>query len=240
MMKLTREDLSMLPAWVGLNERTVSFFEWLTDGEVSPWKCGDAFLIKVRQRKDYFLYTGCGRGNVLEIGENLKFAGMFRWKDCGLYDIKEPLRKLFRIPDEFDFPGKADARKEAEEIANRKAFLLITRDWDAILQEARCEKEQMIPKITRSEIQKQAKEYDQAGKTEEEICFQPEVPASQYFSDHCYLLFLDNKEWVAERIARQWVLENAAYISRQRIWYGCIRNEFREIKKAAERQKQRK
>lgn len=238
MMKLTREDFSMLPAWVGLNERTVSFFEWLTDGEAVPWKCGDSFLIKVRQRKDYFLYIGCGKGNVLEIGENLIFVGMFRWKDCGLYDIKEPLRKLLRIPDEFDFPGKADARKEAGEIANRKAFLLITRDWDAILQEARREKKQMIPKITRSEIQKQAKEYDQAGKTEEEIRFQPEVPVSQYFSDHCYLLFLDNKEWVAERIARQWVLENAAYISRQRIWYGCIRNEFREIKKAAERRKQ--
>ncbi|RRK32118.1 hypothetical protein EBB54_12605 [Schaedlerella arabinosiphila] len=238
MMKLIREDLSMLPAWVGLNERTVSFFEWLTDGEAAPWKCGDAFLIKVRQRKDYFLYIGCGKGNVLEIGENLIFVGMFRWKDCGLYDIKEPLRKLLRIPDEFDFPGKADARKEAGEIANRKAFLLITRDWDAILQEARREKKQMIPKITRSEIQKQAKEYDQAGKTEEEIRFQPEVPVSQYFSDHCYLLFLDNKEWVAERIARQWVLENAAYISRQRTWYGCIRNEFREIKKAAERRKQ--
>ena len=212
MMKLIREDLSMLPAGVGLNERTVSFFEWLTDGEAAPWKCGDAFLIKVRQRKDYFLYIGCGKGNVLEIGENLIFVGMFRWKDCGLYDIKEPLRKLLRIPDEFDFPGKADARKEAGEIANRKAFLLITRDWDAILQEARREKKQMIPKITRSEIQKQAKEYDQAGKTEEEIRFQPEVPVSQYFSDHCYLLFLDNKEWVAERIARQWVLENAAYI----------------------------
>jgi len=240
MMKLTREDLLMLQAWVGLNERTVSFFEWLTDGEAAPWKCGDDFLIKVRQRKDYFLYTGCGKGCVLEIGENLIFAGMFRWKDCGLYDVKEPLRKLLRIPDEFDFPGKADARKEAEEIASRKAFLLIRRDWDAILQEARCEKEQMIPKITRSEIQKQAKGYYQAGKTEEEIRFQPEVPASKYFSDHCYLLFLDNKEWVAERIAKQWVLENAAYISRQRIYYGCIRDEFREIKKEAERQKQRK
>ena len=90
MMKLIREDLSMLPAWVGLNERTVSFFEWLTDGEAAPWKCGDAFLIKVRQRKDYFLYIGCGKGNVLEIGETRRFVGMFRWKDCGLYDIKEP------------------------------------------------------------------------------------------------------------------------------------------------------
>ena len=59
---------------------------------------------------------------MLEIGENLIFAGMFRWKDCGLYDVKEHLRKLLRISDEFGFPGKADARKEAEEIAGRPFF----------------------------------------------------------------------------------------------------------------------
>jgi len=76
--------------------------------------------------------------------------------------------------------------------------------------------------------------------TAEEIFFRPEVPVARYFSDRCYLLFLDNKEWIAEKVARQWVLENAAYISRQRIWYGCIRDEFMEIKKAAERQKQGK
>ena len=98
----------------------------------------------------------------------------------------------------------------------------------------------MLPKITRSEIRNQADKYYEAGKTAEEIFFRPEVPVARYFSDRCYLLFLDNKEWVAEKVARQWVLENVAYISRQRLWYGCIRDEFMEIKKAAERQKQGK
>lgn len=240
MMKLTKEDLSMLPAWVGQNGRTVSFFEWLTNGELFPWKCGNFFLIKVRQRKDYFLYAGYGKGQILKMEENLEFAGIFRWKDCGLYDLRKPLRNLLGIPDEFGFPEKADALKEAEEIANRKALLLIRQEWGEILQEAQCEKAGMIPKIARNEIQKYAKKYYQAGKRAEEICFQPEVPVERYFSDHCYLLFLDNKKWVAEKIARQWVLENAAYISRQRIWYGCIRDEFMEIKKEAERQKLRK
>ncbi|MCI8727983.1 MAG: hypothetical protein HFG66_18160 [Hungatella sp.] len=240
MMKLTKEDLSMLPIWVGLNRRTVSFFEWLATGELFPWKCGNVFLVKVKQRKDYFLYACCGKEQVLKMEENLEFVGFFRWKDCGLYDLKESLRKLLGISDEFVFPEKADALKEAEEIANRKACLLIRQDWKEILQETKCEKERMIPKVARDEVQKYAKEYSQAGKRAEEICFQPEVPVAKYFSDHCYLLFLDNKKWVAEKIARQWVLENADYISRQRIWYGCIRDEFMEIKKAAERQKLRK
>ena len=238
MKRFTKEDFSMLPAWVGQNERTASFFEWLTEEGLSPLKCGNTFLVKVRQRKDYFLYAGCGKGRVLPMEESLEFAGIFRWKDYGLYDLREPLRKLLRIPEEFQFPEKAEALKEAETIANQKALLFTERDWGSVLKEARCEKERMIPKIIRSEIREQAKVYDQAGKTEEEICFRPEVPVKKYFSDHCYLLFLDNKEWVAEKIARQWVLENAAFISRQRIYYGCIRDEFREIKKEAERRKQ--
>ncbi len=237
MKGLTREDLFMLPAWVGQNDRTASLFEWLAEEGLSPLKCGDCFLIKVEQGKDYFLYLGRGRGKMLQMEESLEFAGIFRKRDCGLYDLTEPLRKLLGISDRFQFPEKAEALKEAETIANEKALVLIEQDWGTVLQEARCEKEQMIPKITRSEIREQAKKYYEAGKTAEEIRFRPEVPVGRYFSEHCYLLFLGNKKRVAERIARQWVLENAAYISRQRIWYGCIRDEFMEIKRTAERQK---
>lgn len=237
---LTKADLAMLPAWVGQNDRTISLFEWLAEEHLSSLKCGDCFLIKVKQRKDYFLYIGRGRGKLLSMEESLEFAGIFRRKDCGLYDLKGPLRKLLGIPEHFRFPEKAEALKEAEAIASQKALVLTGRDWGTILAEARCEKEQMIPKITRSEIRKLAEEYYEAGKTAGEICFCPEVPVAQYFSEHCYLLFLDNKERVAEKVARQWVLENAAYISRQRIWYGCVRDEFMEIKKTAERRKQGK
>lgn len=240
MKGLTREDFSMLPAWVGQNEHTVSFFEWLTQDELAPWNCKDIVLVKVKQRKDYFLYTGCEEGHTLKMETDLKFAGIFRWKDCGLYDLKESLRRLLEIPEEIEFPTKAGALKEAEAIVNQKALALIGRDWGTIFADARCEKELMLPKITRSEIRNQADKYYEAGKTAEEIFFRPEVPVARYFSDRCYLLFLDNKEWVAEKVARQWVLENAAYISRQQIWYGCIRDEFMEIKKAAERQKQGK
>lgn len=240
MRRLTKEDFSMLPAWVGQNEQTISFFEWLMQEDLTPWNCKDIVLVKVKQRKDYFLYASYAKGHMFKMEMDLKFAGIFRWKDCGLYDLKESLRRLLEIPEEIEFPTKAGALKEAEAIVNQKALALIGRDWGTIFADARCEKELMIPKITRSEIRNQADKYYEAGKTAEEICFWPKVPVARYFSDRCYLLFLDNKEWVAAKIARQWVLENAAYISRQRIWYGCIRDEFMEIKKAAERQKQGK
>ena len=79
MKGLTREDFSMLPAWVGQNEHTVSFFEWLTQDELAPWNCKDIVLVKVKQRKDYFLYTGCEEGHTLKMETDLKFAGIFRW-----------------------------------------------------------------------------------------------------------------------------------------------------------------
>lgn len=238
-MKLTKEDLGMLPPWVGQNSRTVSFFEWLMEEGLSPWKCGDTFIVKVKQRKNYFLYISPAKGCVLDMEKDMVFAGFFREKDCGLYDLKRPLWRLLGIPDRFCFPEKADALKEAQEIANRKAILFAGRDWNQILAVTQYEKEQMIPKITRSEIRNCAEKYYQAGKTEEEICFRPQVPVARYFSDHCYLLYLDQKEWVAEKIARQWAVEHAAYISRQRIWYGCIRNEYREVKKEAEKKRLR-
>lgn len=237
MMKLTKEDLEMLPAWVGQSSRTVSFFEWIMEENPSPWECADASIVKVMQGNYFFFYSSYRKGRVLDIGNDLEFAGIFNRKTCGLYDLQETLRKMLEIPDTLYFPEKADALKEAENIANQKVLRMTGRDWEEILQESGCEKSQLIPMISRSEIWKCAEEFYRAGKMEQEICFKPKVPVAEYFSDHCYLLYLTRKEWVAERIARQWVLKNVAYISRQRIRYGCIQNEFREIKKAAEKKK---
>ena len=234
-MKLTKEALEMLPAWVGINSRTVSFFEWLMEEGVSPWEHGDASIVKAAQGNCFYLYSGQRNGGVLEIGKDLEFAGIFHRIHCGLYDVKEPLRKILGIGEELYFPEKADAMKEAAHMAGRKAVSLIHREWDDILLESGCEKRHLIPQISRSEIRRCAEDYFHAGKTEKEICFQPKIPAENYFSDRCYLLFLTKKEWVAERIARQWLLENTALVSRQCIRCGCIRNEYREIKKAEEK-----
>ena len=49
MRRLTKEDFSMLPAWVGQNEQTISFFEWLMQEDLTPWNCKDIVLVKVKQ-----------------------------------------------------------------------------------------------------------------------------------------------------------------------------------------------
>ncbi len=229
MMKLTKKDLEMLPAWVGQSNRTVSFFEWIMEENVSPWNCLDVSIIKVMQGNFYFFYGSCRKGRVLNIGKGLEFAGIFNRKDYGLYDLQKMLRKILEIKDTFYFPKKADALSDAQKIADQKVHEMTGHDWEEILQEAGCKKEELIPQISRNEIQKRAEEYYRAGKTEKEICFRLKVPVAEYFSDHCYLLYLTKREWVAGRIARQWVLKNAAVISRQRIRYGCIRNELSEM-----------
>lgn len=239
MMKLTKKDLEMLPAWVGENSRTISFFEWIMEEKPEPWDFTKFSVIKVWQGDVYFLYSSSRTGRVLDIGKSLTFLGIFNRHDCGLYDLREQLWEILGIPENFYFPQKADALKEAERIASQKVFQMMGRGWEEILQESGCEKRKLIPQISKSEIRRCAEEYYRAGKTEKEICFRPKVPVADYFSDHCYLMYLTRKEWVAWRIARQWVLQNAASISRQRIRYGCIRNEFREIKMEMEKKKTR-
>lgn len=234
-MKLTKEALEMLPAWVGINSRTAAFFGWLMEEGASPWEHGDASIVKAAQGNCFYLYSGLRNSGVLEIGKGLEFAGIFHRLHCGLYDVKEPLRKILGIGEELYFPEKADALKEAARMADRESVWLIHREWDDILLESGCEKSHLIPQISRSEIRRYAEKYYHAGKPEKEICFQPKIPAENYFSDRCYLLFLTKKDWVAERIARQWLIKNAALVSRQRIRCGCIRNEYREIQKAEEK-----
>ena len=237
MMKLTKEDLEMLPEWVRQSRQTVSFFEWLMEESPSSWESRDLSVVKVLQKSCYFLYGSTKRERVLEIGKSLEFLGIFNRSDYRLYDVKEPLRKQLEIPDTVTIPQKTDALKEAKGIADRKALQLTGRDWKNVLSTSNCRKEELIPKISREEIRNCAKAYYQAGKAEEDIDFCPKVPVEDYFSDHCYLLYLARKEWVAEKIAWQWVLSNAASISRQKIRYGCIRNEYREVKKEAEKKK---
>ncbi len=236
-MKLDRMDLEMLPAWVGENGRTISFFEWLMEETAEPWSLGAFAVAKVLQGNFYFLYGRHRKSRVLDIGGDLSFLGIFHRHDCGLYDLKEPIREVLGLPETLYFPQKADAIKEAENMAGQKAFQMAENEWGEILQESGAKKEELLPRISKSEIQKRAEEYCRAGKKETEICFRPKVPVADYFSDHCYLLYLTRKEWVAQKIARQWLLKNAAVISRQRIRCGCIRNEYREIKAKMENKK---
>lgn len=237
MMKLTKEDLEMLPEWVSQSRQTVSFFEWLMEESPASWESRDLSVVKVLQKSCYFLYGSTKKERVLEIGKDLKFLGIFNRKDCRLYDLAELLQKYLKIPDTVTIFQKADALKKAKETADQRALQLTGRDWKHVLSASDCRKEELIPKISREEIRNCAKAYYQEGKTEEEIDFCPKVPVEDYFSDHCYLLYLERKEWVAEKIAWQWVLSNAAFISRQKIRYGCIRNEYREVKKEAEKKK---
>ncbi len=239
-MKLDRMDLEMLPAWVGENDSTISFFEWLMEETAEPWSVGAFAVAKVLQGDFYFLYGRRQKTRVLNIGGDLAFLGIFHRHDCGLYDLKEPMREILELPETLDFPDKAEALKEAENMASQKAFQMTEKEWEEILRESGCEKEELLPRISKSEILKCAEEYYRAGKKETEICFRPKVPVSDYFSDHCYLLYLTRKEWVAQKIARQWLLENAAVVSRQRIRFGCIRNEYREIKAKMENRKIKK
>ena len=71
--------------------------------------------------------------------------------------------------------------------------------------------------------------YYLQGRNLADIKFVPKISLETSFSDTMYLLFLEYGEQVVEKIAKRWIKRNIAYISQQRILFGCVRDEFREI-----------
>lgn len=77
--------------------------------------------------------------------------------------------------------------------------------------------------------QKRAERYYLQNGSLADIHFIPQISLEASFSG-CYIfIVLEYGEQAAEKIARQWIKRNIPYISQQRILYGCVRDEFREI-----------
>lgn len=101
--------------------------------------------------------------------------------------------------------------------------------WQDFLYQSGCDTKSLLPMVRRSEIRERAERYYLQNGSLADIHFIPQISLEASFSDAIYLLFLEYGEQAAEKIARQWIKRNIPYISQQRILYGCVRDEFREI-----------
>lgn len=229
-MKLKKEEPAMLPAWVLYGTCTERFFAWLNETEESNiWEHQNCTVVKIRQGNFFYLYLQKGAGKILVFGHDLKFVGLFVRKNCNLYDVDMELAALLGLPEEIGFPCRADVRKEAEERASQKADEILGMHWQEFLYQSGFDTKSLIPLVVRSEIRERAEGYYLQGSSLADIKFVPKISLETSFSDITYLLFLEYGEQVAEKIAKRWIKRNIAYISQQRIFFGCVRDEFREI-----------
>lgn len=139
------------------------------------------------------------------------------------------LAVLLGLPEEIGFPCRTDIRREAEERASQKADEILEMHWQEFLYQSGLDTKSLIPLVVRSEIRERAENYYLQDRNLADIKFVPKISLESSFSDTTYLLFLEYGEQVVEKIAKRWIKRNIAYISQQRILFGCVRDEFREI-----------
>lgn len=143
--------------------------------------------------------------------------------------MDEKLTAMLGLPEEMGFPNRADIRKDAERCISQKAEEMLSASWQDFLYQSGCDTKSLLPMVRRSEIRERAERYYLQNGSLADIHFIPQISLEASFSDAIYLLFLEYGEQAAEKIARQWIKRNIPYISQQRILYGCVRDEFREI-----------
>ena len=197
----------MLPTWVVSGSCTGSFLAWLEETETkSTWENLDYTVVKVEQGNFFYLYLQKRTGKNLILGNDLNFAGLFSKKNSSLYDVDEKLTAMLGLPEE-----------------------MLSASWQDFLYQSGCDTKSLLPMVRRSEIRERAERYYLQNGSLADIHFIPQISLEASFSDAIYLLFLEYGEQAAEKIARQWIKRNIPYISQQRILYGCVRDEFREI-----------
>lgn len=227
---MNRNKSKLLPTWVVSGSCTGSFWAWLEGTETkSTWENLDYTVVKVEQGNFFYLYLQKRTGKNLIPGNDLNFAGLFSKKNSSLYDVDEKLTAMLGLPEEMGFPNRADIRKDAERCISQKAEEMLSASWQDFLYQSGCDTKSLLPMVRRSEIRERAERYYLQNGSLADIHFIPQISLEASFSDAIYLLFLEYGEQAAEKIARQWIKRNIPYISQQRILYGCVRDEFREI-----------
>lgn len=226
-MKLTQEDLEMMPAWVQSGTHTVHFLDWLL-GDSSLEEVSGHVLIKVPQKDFLFLYTAKKYG-CLSIKETLNFCGLFYRSSYSLHDVQEPLREMLGMPKDIVFPSKEETERILEQEISEKVFDIIQNHWDEVLLKKKFKTVQLIPALKREDVRNMAEEFYLEGRTAEDVVYRLKFTLQGQLPDRYYLLYLEQGSHVVNAMARQWIYKRIPEISKQRILYGCIREEMREI-----------
>lgn len=221
-----------LPKWAFLSSGAKNLLKWLQGGDHVLEGKG-VLLYKVHRKRFLYLYLARTDeiGRFLPIGKDMAFAGLCDTKDYALYDVSKALYEIAGIPKNVRFPDKESLMREAEEEISAWIQRFLETDWDAILADAACEKETLIPAVDRVKIRSQAEAYYLDGKSPKDIAYRPRFSYGDQknFADGMYLTYLLDPNYMAKTVARYWLLENTKEASRQRILCGCIREELEEI-----------
>lgn len=229
-MKLKQADLDMLPAWVKSGKNTVQFLEWILDDRCFVWETLGHILVKIKQGKFLFLYLSEKKsGSYITIKQGLAFCGLFYTGNYELYDVQVPLLYILGMQQDAAFQSKENAVRFLEQEVSDKIGDIIRNHWYDIIAEKKYEVHQLIPALNFENVKSIAEKFYLDGWSIEEVTYKPKFSFGQQIPDTYYLMYLEHGEHTVNVIAKQWIRKHLPEISKERIYFGCIREQMREI-----------
>lgn len=223
-------DLEMLPDWVSSGAYTESFLTWLLNEDSQTQDLMDSILVKVPQKNFVYLFAGQKESNqCLRLKERLEFAGLFCLTNYELYDVSELLKSSLGVPKESVFLCKEETVTILEQQICEKISDIISNHWDEVLSEKKYETGQLLPALKREDVRNMAEHFYLEGITADEVYFKPQFTFGGGLPDSCYLLYLEHGQHTVNAMARHWIRKRVPALSKQRILYGCIKEEMRQI-----------
>lgn len=221
----------MLPQWVQSGVDTQPFLDWLLGTDIQPWEMRDCVILKVPQKNFLYLYYATKSSKQrLKLSSGLDFAGLFCKRTYELYEVNKRLQSGLGIPEDMTFYGKKESAVLLEQEITKKIFDLITNHWDMVLQESNHETKELLPMLKREEVRCMAERFYLDGVTVDQVVYKPVFTFGGVLSDTNYLLYLEHGLRVVNAMAMRWVRNHVPELSKQRILYGCIREEMQQIR----------
>ncbi len=227
-----------LPDWIKEGKHTAKLLEWLNQ-EAEPVGIFSGWMLFKAAIGNCVLIYAENQDQCMEEFHEIKLCGIFRKSDCTLYETGVQLYRAAGIPEEFIFPDKDAIQTELEKKVTDFGRRLIEQCWDDLVEQSDLTGKDLLPAINRDQIRLKAKQYLQMGKCAKDVRYLPKFSFSVFgipFTDELLLRYLEDEMSGVNDVTSMWLESALADISKNRIYYGCIREEIAELERSAGRE----
>lgn len=221
-----------VPCWAGICQTGQEIYDWILSGQETTFSKDTFSLFKTKKRIFSILYHS--GGECKNSNETARLAGIFNHATQELTDVSGELQETLQVKNATAFRRKASVKPQLEQAVNMRLMFYLEYDPGCFYELGR----EILPVISRSEVEQQARLLQESGVLSDDVYFQPEYSFEDMtgrFSGQIYLLYLEAGERIVDAIARRWIQEKGAEMFRKKILYGCIRESLFELERKKER-----
>lgn len=223
------------PDWVMEAEEARKLLQWIQDPVHSIKMFHGQPLVKCREENCMLFYAASPERDCLQLHKP-KLCSILYLPDYSLYEVDFVFYKAAGIPADFLFPTKESLKKELEMGVTHLVRNLVDTNWDKLLLKYQNQKKSLVPNINRIQVQETSKRFLEAKIKPAELFYSPNFTFEKMqveYTDVMFLYYLNHPKKAVQMIADKWLKESFWEISQKRIYIGCVREEMKELQKAA-------